>query len=45
MLDLELRELMIEYQEIWLARNRIGGLIDSLARLDKARHDYLKISA
>lgn len=39
-LDLELREIMIEYQIIWLKRNRIGGLVDSLARFEQARLDY-----
>jgi hypothetical protein len=40
-LDLELREIMIEYQSLWLARNRPGGLVDSLARFEKARLDYM----
>lgn len=39
-LDFDLREIMIEYQNIWLARNRPGGLIDSLAHFEKARLDY-----
>jgi len=32
---------MIEYQSLWLARNRPGGLVDSLARFEKARLDYM----
>jgi hexosaminidase len=40
-LDLDLREIMIEYQNLWLARNRPGGLVDSLARFEKARQDYM----
>jgi hypothetical protein len=40
-LDLDLREIMIEYQNLWLARNRPGGLVDSLSRFEKARQDYL----
>jgi hexosaminidase len=41
-LDIELREIMIDYQSIWLQRNRIGGLVDSLARFEKSRLDYQK---
>ena len=41
-LDLDLREIMIEYQNLWLARNRPGGLVDSLARFEKTRQDYLE---
>ena len=41
-LDLDLREIMIAYQSIWLKRNRLGGLVDSLACFEKARLDYQK---
>jgi len=41
-LDLDLREIMIEYQNLWLARNRPGGLVDSLARFEKTRQDYVE---
>lgn len=40
-LDLDLRETMVEFQSLWLERNRIGGLVDSLAHFEKARLDYL----
>lgn len=33
----ELDAIIEEYSKIWLARNREGGLSDSLARLEKAR--------
>lgn len=39
-LDEDLLALMGEYQQVWLARNRVGGLTDSLARFEKARQDY-----
>ncbi len=32
--------LMAEFREIWQARNRPGGLKDSLARMEKMRADY-----
>jgi hypothetical protein len=32
--------LLAEHAQIWLARNRPGGLKDSLARLEKIRRDY-----
>jgi hypothetical protein len=31
---------MKEHENIWLARNRPGGLKDSLARLKKMRESY-----
>jgi hypothetical protein len=33
--------LIAEYREIWLARNREGGLKDSLARLEKMKQAYV----
>ncbi len=36
----DLLALMGEYQLVWLARNRPGGLIDSLARFEITRRDY-----
>jgi hypothetical protein len=36
----DLRDVMREYERIWLARNRPGGLADSVGRLQKARADY-----
>lgn len=39
-LDEDLRQIIAEYERLWLARNRYGGLIDSVARLEKARIDY-----
>ncbi len=32
--------LLAEHTDIWLARNRPGGLKDSLARLERMRRDY-----
>jgi hypothetical protein len=40
-LNRDLSEIIDEYQRIWLARNRPGGLKDSLARLECARSDYV----
>ncbi|HET6261075.1 MAG TPA: family 20 glycosylhydrolase, partial [Chloroflexia bacterium] len=39
-LDADMRDIMREYERIWLARNRPGGLTDSIGRLQKARADY-----
>lgn len=39
-LDDDLRDIIREYERLWLARNRPGGLLDSVARLHKARADY-----
>jgi hypothetical protein len=39
-LDHDLQALMMDYREIWLQRNRPGGLEDSAARFEKARKDY-----
>jgi hypothetical protein len=39
-LDDDLRDIISEYERLWLARNRPGGLADSAARLRKAREDY-----
>ncbi len=37
----ELKNIVADYKEIWLKRNRPGGLIDSLAYFDIAMRDYL----
>jgi hypothetical protein len=39
-LEADLRETIGEYRAIWLARNRPGGLDDSVARLERALADY-----
>jgi hypothetical protein len=39
-LDNDMQRLIEEYQEVWLARNRPGGLADSVARFEAARADY-----
>jgi hexosaminidase len=39
-LDRDMSEFIAEYQQAWLARNRPGGLVDSVARLEKVREDY-----
>lgn len=35
-----LSDIMAEYRQVWLLRNRPGGLEDSLARLEKLYTDY-----
>jgi hypothetical protein len=40
LLDDDMREVIREYERLWLARNRAGGLPDSLARLEQARAVY-----
>ncbi len=40
-LDEDMRCLIDDYQAAWLARNRRGGLADSVGRLEKARAEYL----
>jgi hypothetical protein len=37
----DLRDIIAGYQDIWLVRNRPGGLNDSLARLERALTDYV----
>jgi hypothetical protein len=39
-LDDEMADIIGEYERIWLARNRPGGLRESVARLQSARLDY-----
>ena len=39
-LDDDMRDIIREYERIWLARNRPGGLADSVVALEKARADY-----
>jgi hypothetical protein len=39
-LDRDLREIIEDYQAVWLLRNRPGGLSDSVARLERSRRDY-----
>ncbi len=41
----ELRQLREDYQVCWLARNRPGGLSDSLTRLDRLFADYEQVLA
>jgi hypothetical protein len=36
----DLRAIIAEHQRLWVARNRIGGLRDSVARLDTRLDDY-----
>jgi hexosaminidase len=36
----DLESLIETHQQIWLSRNRPGGLPDSLARLERLRQDY-----
>ncbi|HPH95507.1 MAG TPA: glycoside hydrolase family 20 zincin-like fold domain-containing protein [Anaerolineaceae bacterium] len=37
----ELEEILAEYRRIWLERNRPGGLVESIGRLEALRKDYL----
>ena len=39
-LDDDLRDIIYEYERIWLARNRPGGLRESVGRLQSARLNY-----
>ncbi len=36
----EMREIIREYERLWLARNRPGGLLESVNHLHQARADY-----
>lgn len=36
----ELKNIIAEYKQIWLARNRPGGLADSLSYFEKSMRDY-----
>ncbi|REF35602.1 glycoside hydrolase family 20 zincin-like fold domain-containing protein [Thermasporomyces composti] len=36
----DLEEIIAEFRRLWLARSRIGGLRDSVARLEKLRPEY-----
>ena len=40
-LGADLQDLVEDYREIWLRRNRPGGLSDSLARFEAAKLDYV----
>jgi len=39
-LDTDMGEIIAEYKRIWLARNRPGGLKDSVGRLEARRTEY-----
>lgn len=39
-LRMDLDSLIMEQREVWLARNRAGGLEDSIARLHQLRNEY-----
>ncbi len=39
-LDADMGEIIDEHRALWLARNRPGGLADSVARLEQARAEY-----
>jgi len=36
----DMHEFILHYKQIWLARNRLGGLADSVARLEKVGEEY-----
>ena len=40
-LDQDMQAIVAEYRQLWLARNRPGGLADSVGRLERARADYV----
>jgi hypothetical protein len=37
----DMREIIRDHMELWLTRNRLGGLRDSVVRLEIMRADYL----
>jgi hexosaminidase len=39
-LAVELKEIMAEYHRLWLIRNRVGGLTDSMVRFEKMLKEY-----
>jgi hypothetical protein len=39
-LDQDMHGFIAEYRRLWLARNRPGGLADSVARFEHARAEY-----
>ena len=39
-LDQDMRDFIPHYKQVWRARNRPGGLVDSVERLEKIREDY-----
>jgi len=39
-LDVDMRDIIAEHKRIWLARNRPGGLDDSVGRLELTRAEY-----
>ncbi len=39
-LAVELKEIMAEYRRLWLIRNRVGGLNDSMVRFGKMLKEY-----
>jgi len=39
-LDQDMQQIIRDYKRLWLARNRPGGLADSIARFERARKDY-----
>lgn len=41
-LDAGLTELVDEFRQVWLARNRVGGLSESVARLEKLHFEYIR---
>ncbi len=38
----DMNEITEEYRAVWLARNRPGGLADSIARMEQAAKDYAR---
>jgi hypothetical protein len=38
----DLQDIIVDYTDIWLKRNRPGGLADSTARLEKSKIDYAR---
>ncbi len=37
----DMHTLLSDFEQVWLARNRPGGLVDSVACLERIRQDYL----
>jgi hypothetical protein len=40
LLSVDLKKIITEYADIWLLRNRLGGLKDSLAHFEIPLRDY-----
>jgi hypothetical protein len=44
-LDNDMQQFIADYGQVWRARNRPGGLSDSVARLEKVREAYREVQS